>query len=574
MTKRSQKYIVTSALPYANGDLHIGHIAGAYLPADIFVRYLRLQGQDVVFISGTDEHGVPITITAEKEGKTPKEIIDYYWKRQDKAFRDLGIKFDIFSRTSKKIHHQTAQEFFLKIYKKGYITKKKEKQFYCKNCKRFLPDRYIEGECPECGSSHARGDQCEQCGKWLCPQDLKSPVCKVCGKSNLEVRETEHWFFELSKLKKWLEEWLRGKKSWKKNVRDFCLNLVKKGLPARPITRDLKWGIKVPLKEATNKVIYVWFEAPIGYISATKDLAQKIGKKDEWKKYWLNPVPERSEWHRAGSNKNTKLVQYIGKDNIVFHALIWPAILKAYGGYVIPTDIPANEFLNIKGAKQSKSRNYAVWVLDYLKKFEPDPLRFYLELNAPENKDADFTWKDFQEVNNKILANILGNFINRTISFANKNFGGRIPAAKNLKEADKKGLASREKSAQKTAAHLEKYEVSKGVKEFIKLARFGNQYFDQKKPWDKIKTDKQDAANTLYVCLNIVYSLSVIGAPFLPFTALKILNQLDIKKDLSGLCWSDAEKLLKSGQKIKKPEIIFRKIEDKEIGKEEKKLQK
>ncbi len=560
MTKKAQRYIVTSALPYANGDLHIGHIAGAYLPADVFVRYLRLKGQDVIFICGTDEHGVPITITAEKEKKTPKEVIDYYYKRQGRAFKGLGIEFDIFSRTSKKIHHKTAQDFFLKILNKGYITKKKEKQFYCRNCKRFLPDRYIEGICPECGYEYARGDQCEQCGKWLSPADLKSPTCKICDTKELEERETEHWFFELPKFEKWLQKWLKNKKSWKRNVRDFCLNLLKKGLPPRPITRDLKWGIPAPLKEAKGKVIYVWFEAPIGYISATKDWAEKTGKKDKWKKYW--------------QDKKTKLVQYIGKDNIVFHALIWPAVLKAYGGFVLPADIPANEFLNIKGEKLSTSRHYAVWVLDYLKNFNPDSLRFYLELNAPETKDADFTWKDFQETNNKILANILGNFVNRTVSFVNKNFGGKVPAFKNLSAQDKKTLQAREKTAGKIAVHLEKYGVSKAVKEFIALAKLGNQYFDQQKPWETIKTKKQDAANALYVCLNIVYSLAVIGAPFLPFTSQKILDQLNIKKDLSELRWADAGKLLKAGQKIKKPEIIFRKIEDKEVEREEKKLQR
>ena len=380
-----KRILVTSALPYANGSIHLGHLAGCYLPADIYTRYQRLRGRDVLHICGTDEHGVPITLRGEKEGITPREIVDRYYEEIKESFESFGIHFDNFSRTSLPLHHKIAQEFFLEVYQKGYIVSKSQVQFYCTNCKRYLADRYIEGICPYCKAENARGDQCEVCGKWLEPVKLIHPKCKVCGRTP-EPRETQHWFFKLGDFQKDLEKWIREKTQWKENVLRFCEGWFREGLEERAITRDLSWGVPVPLKEAKDKVIYVWFEAPIGYISSTVEWAEKMGDPEAWRPYWFDP--------------ETKLVHFIGKDNIVFHAIVWPGMLLAHGGYILPSEIPANEFLNIKGEKISTSRNWAIWLKDVLNAFPPDILRYTLAINAPENRDTDFSWKDFQRRNN------------------------------------------------------------------------------------------------------------------------------------------------------------------------------
>ena len=419
---QAEKILVTAALPYANGPLHVGHLAGAYIPADVYVRYKRLKGADIIFICGSDEHGVPITIRADKENVGPKDIVDRYHSMMKKSFERIGVDFDNYSRTSLPLHHKISQDFFLNLYHKGFIREQEVRQYYCATCGRFLPDRYIEGECPHCRALGARGDQCESCGRWLEPEQLITPKCKVCG-SSPELRTTRHWYFKLSEFQKHLEEWQESKADWKNNVREFCSGWFQEGLTDRPITRDIDWGIPVPLPDAAGKVLYVWFDAPIGYISSSVEWAQNQGAPERWRDYWLDP--------------QTRLIHFIGKDNIVFHAIVWPATLMAHGDFILPAQIPANEFLNIEGKKISTSRNWAVWVDEYLAVFPPDPLRYWLEANAPESKDADFTWKDFQTRNNSELADVLGNLVNRSLSFIEKHFDAKVPPAGNLSEADR-----------------------------------------------------------------------------------------------------------------------------------------
>jgi len=514
------KILVTSALPYANGDIHIGHLAGAYLPADIYVRFQRLKGQDIIHICGTDEHGVPITLTAEKEKKTPKEIVDYYYKRIKDSFERFGIKFDNFSRTSIPLHHRVSQQFFLKVMEKGYIYPREVEQYFCPRCQRFLPDRYITGTCPHCGFPEARGDQCEACGRWLEPTRLKEPRCKICG-GVPELRKTRHWFFRLSSFQNQLKDWIETKGHWKENVKNFCSGWFKEGLEDRPITRDLKWGVKVPLEEAKEKVMYVWFDAPIGYISSTIEWAERIGQPEKWKEYWCD--------------EDTRLIHFIGKDNIVFHALVWPAMLMAHGEFILPADIPANEFLNLEGKPMSTSRGWAVWLPEYLEEFDPDPLRYSIAINAPQTRDADFSWKDFRRRNNDELADILGNFVNRTLKFIVNNYRGNVPAVGLIDHTGKEVITQIRSVGKRVESLLERFDIKQALREAMGLAQLGNQYFDHQKPWSTHHSNPLACEQTIHVCTKIISALSIILEPFLPFTSEKIRKMLRLDR----ISWDD-----------------------------------
>ncbi|MCZ6819872.1 MAG: methionine--tRNA ligase [Calditrichaeota bacterium] len=554
-----EKLLVTSALPYANGRLHIGHLAGAYLPADIFVRYHRLKGSDVVYICGSDEHGVAITIRAEQEGVPPQSIIDRFHELNKKSFERFGMSFDNYSRTSLPIHHETAREFFLDLYNKGILTKKKESQFYDEDAGMFLPDRYVEGTCPKCGFEDARGDQCEKCGSDLNQTDLINPRSKISGKTPV-LRDTYHWYFPLGDFQDRLKEYLDQRPWWKENVRNYCYGWIKQGLQARAITRDLNWGIKVPLEEADGKVIYVWFEAVLGYISATKEWAQKIGEPERWQSYW--------------QNENCKLVHFIGKDNIVFHAVMFPSFLMAKGGYALPNDVPANEFLNLKGDKISTSRDYAIWLDDYLDRFPPDPLRYCLAAIAPETKDSNFSWQDFQTRNNSELVGILGNFVNRSLTFVKKHFDNKVPEQHRLDELDQWMLNQLTDGPKKVAASLDKYEVRQALKHFIGVARDANKYFNDKQPWLVIKSDRESCATTLNICLQVSKTLAVLMAPFMPSSAEKLWQLLNLEGDVHKQDWfnTGGEKL-PVGHLLNEPEILFAKIEDDVIAAEVARLQ-
>ncbi len=538
------KILVTSALPYANGPIHLGHIAGAYLPADIYTRYQRLQGRRVIHIGGTDEHGVAITIRADQEGKHPKEIVDFYHRDIKQAFDALRISFDNFSRTSLPLHHQQAQRFFLRIYEKGYVYRQDSEQLYCPKCQRFLPDRYVIGTCPYCGYERARGDQCERCGRWLEPVQLLHPRCALCG-TTPEPRKTFHYYFKLSAFHQALQEWLESKPHWKPNVRRLALQWIQEGLKDRAITRDLEWGVPVPLPEARGKVLYVWFDAPIGYISSTIEWAQKQGKPDLWKEYWLDA--------------STKLVHFIGKDNIVFHALIWPAMLMAHGDYILPSEIPANEFLNLMGEKFSTSRNYALWVHDLTRRFPVDMIRFGIARILPETKDADFNPHDFQTMVNNELVNNYGNFVNRTLSFVERYLKGQAPPPPSEPEAAVRKAI--EAAHQEVTAHLEAFEFRKALRRILALSDEANAYFDHREPWRTRKTDPKATAHTLGHCLWFVKALSILMAPFTPESSERIWQHLRLEHP----GWSDAltpqwpEPLEIRG--VKPP---FRKIQDQE----------
>jgi len=544
----AQKLLVTAALPYANGPLHIGHLAGAYIPADVFVRFQRLKGSDVLFICGSDEHGVPITIRADSEGISPKEVVDRYHSIIRRSFENIGLSFDNYSRTSLTLHHNISQEIFLALNQKGFVKEKSVEQYYCKTCARFLPDRFIEGECPHCHQQEARGDQCEACGRWLEPEQLIDPKCKVCG-SSPEMQSTKHWYFRLSEFQEKLQKWQDSKPHWKNNVREFCSGWFQEGLTDRPITRDIDWGVPVPLPDAKGKVLYVWFEAPIGYISSSVEWADKQGQPERWRDYWCDP--------------KTRLIHFIGKDNIVFHAIVWPATLMAHGDFILPDHIPANEFLNIEGEKLSTSRNWAVWVDEYLDIFPPDPLRYYLEANAPENKDADFAWKDFQAHNNNELADVLGNLVNRCLSFTEKNFENKVPPALKPEEADGAVLAAIAQFTQKIADSLDKFQVRRAVNEMMDLARIGNKYFNDSAPWKSLKTDRERCGTILNTTLQLMAALAVIMEPFLPFSAERLwrmLNGPDSHRDQHWVSIPDL--MLADGHPLGKREILFEKIED------------
>ena len=555
-----RKILVTSALPYSNGLIHIGHLAGAYLPADIYVRYQRMAGNDVVFICGADEHGVPITIAAMKQGKTPQELVDKYYKTNRDSFEKFGINFNNFSRTSLPLHHKTSQEFFLALYEKGKLKEKEIKQLFCPEDKMYLADRYVNGVCPKCGADDARGDQCEKCGSWLDPLSLKNPKCAICGAEPI-VKTTKHWYLPMADFQPELETWLKQKKNWKDNVMNYCNGWFKEGLRDRAITRDLDWGIPVPLPDAEGKVMYVWFDAPIGYISSTKEWAEKIGQPDLWKEYWQNP--------------NCELIHFIGKDNIVFHAIFWPATLMEVGGYNLPTQIPANEFLNLEGHKLSTSKNYAVWLPDYLEKFDPDLLRYALAANLPENKDTDFSWKQFQKCNNNELADILGNFVNRTLTFVNKYCDGIIPPAVNLSDLDSDVLDETVKISTEAGELINSFKIRAATARVMDIARAANKYFDSAQPWKTRKTDFEACQTTLNICCRLIRTLAICFHPFIPFSSDKIWTMIGMDGNASDGHWHDAAKEIDlAGIKLGKTEIIFKKIEDEELQPEIERLEK
>ena len=559
-----EKVLVTSALPYANGPIHLGHLSGAYLPADIYVRYKRLNGDDVIYICGSDEHGVPITISADKEKVSPQVIIDRYHEANKKAFARFGMSFDNYSRTSLPIHHETAKEFFLEFYNRGLFVERKSLQFYDDKANMFLPDRYVEGTCPKCGNEEARSDECEKCGSLYDPSELKNPKSKISG-GTPTLKESSHYYFPLGKyqpaLEKYVDE-MNEKYNWKDNVLQYCRGWFKDGLKDRAITRDLDWGIKVPVDSAAGKVIYVWFEAVLGYISSTKELSNIKNDPDLWKKYWQDP--------------KTKYIAFIGKDNVVFHAIIFPAILMAWneGGkekYCLPQNIPANEFLNFEGKKFSKSRNWGIDVDEFLDLFAPDLLRYTLAANLPETRDTDFYWKEFQLRNNSELADILGNFINRTFTFVFKHFDGKVPAQVKLEKIDIDMLKEISEYPKRVADLFEKYKIRDGVNEIMNLARDGNKYFNDSKPWKTVKSDKEKCATTLNICLQTIYSLAELFSPILPFSTEKLFIMLNEKP----VDWKDCGKSqLKEGHQLNQSEILFPKIEDEKIEAQINKLPK
>lgn len=560
MTKetKKEKILATSALPYANGPLHIGHLAGAYLPADIYVRYQRLKGSDIVFICGSDEHGVAVTIRAEQDGVSPKQIIDKFHELNKISFERFGMSFDNYSRTSLPIHHETGQEFFMDLHQKGILKNKEEKQFYDEEAKMFLPDRYVEGTCPNCHFPGARGDQCEKCGSDLNQTELIDPKSKITGKTPV-FRETFHWYFPLGDFQERLKIYLDSHPEWKENVKNYCYGWLKQGLKDRAVTRDLQWGIKVPLEEAKDKVLYVWFEAVLGYISSTKEWARKVGQPDRWKDYW--------------QDENCKLVHFIGKDNITFHAIMFPAILMAKEGYALPDNVPANEFLNIEGEKISTSRDYAVWLEEYLEKFPPDPLRYCLASIAPESKDSDFSWKDFQTRNNSELVGILGNFINRSLTFIDKHFDRRIPEQKQLGDLDNWILKRIAEAPMKVGDALERFELRQALKAFMDIARDANKYFNDKEPWRTVREDLDTCCTTLNICAQVSKALAILMEPFLPFSAEKLWKFLNLKGEVHQQNWFDAGKEpIPAGHQLAKPEILIAKIEDKVIEAEVDKL--
>ncbi|MBT0810791.1 methionine--tRNA ligase [Litoribacter ruber] len=557
--KEFKRYTITAALPYANGPLHIGHMAGCYIPSDIYVRYLRSQKRDVAYICGSDEHGVAITIKAKKEGKTPQEIVDRYNAQMKESFEKFGISFDHYSRTSSKIHHETASEFFKDLYEKGEFMEQTTEQYYDEEANQFLADRYIEGTCPKCGYESAYGDQCEKCGTSLNPTDLINPRSKLSG--NVPVlKETKHWFLDLGKytefLKKWILEEHQG--DWKNNVLGQCRSWLEagEGLQARSMTRDMDWGVPVPVEGAEGKVLYVWFDAPIGYISSTKEWAQEKGI--DWEPYW--------------KDKDTKLVHFIGKDNIVFHCIIFPAILKTHGEFVLPDNVPANEFLNLEGDKISTSRNWAVWLHEYLEEFpdKQDVLRYVLTANAPETKDNDFTWKDFQSRNNSELVAVFGNFINRAVVLTHKYFDGQVPAAGNWSSFDEETIAELQAFPDKIAASIEKYRFREALSFVMDFARLGNKYLADTEPWKSIKTDEKRTATVLNLALNIAANLAIVAEPFLPHTAQKLYDKLHLNQKQWGNAGS--EKILAVGTPIEKATLLFEKIEDEVVEKQVNKL--
>ncbi len=548
------KILVTTALPYANGPIHLGHLAGCYLPADVYVRYQRSRRRDCIHIGGTDENGVPITIKAEQEGKTPREIVDYYHKTIKESFAKFGIKFDNFSRTSLPLHYKTSQDFFLNLHGKGYIVPKIQKQFFCPRCQRFLPDRYVEGTCPYCGSEGARGDQCDECGKWLEPLDLKNPRCKLCGSTPV-YRKTKQWFFRLDLLEPRLKEWLVSKRDWKENVRSFTLGWIKEGLKPRAITRDISWGIPVPLPEANGKVLYVWFDNVIGYISSTKEWAQKLGEPEKWRDYWFS--------------QDTRLVHFIGKDNIVFHAINWPAMLMAHGEFILPSQIPANEFLTIEAKQMSTSRNWAIWLDDYLDRFPPDPLRYVLASNAPERSDSNFTWDGYRMKTNNELVGTFGNLVNRTLQFINSYMGGKIPEKSSLQAADMEVLNKINEKKKEVGDAYENFSPKRATEKFMELAREGNRYFDYSKPWELRKNDRERLSTVIWLATSLIANLGVMAEPVIPFTAEKIKNFLGIKH----WEWDDVGgEIINQGAQLGKTEILFKPVSRGKIVLERRKM--
>ncbi len=543
MEKKFKRTLITTALPYANGPVHIGHLAGVYVPADIYARYLRMKGEEVLMIGGSDEHGVPITIKARKEGVTPQDIVDRYHKIIKESFEEFGISFDIYSRTSSKIHHQMASDFFRKLYDKGEFIEKVSQQYYDEEAQQFLADRYITGTCPHCHNERAYGDQCEACGTSLNATDLINPKSAISG-SQPVLRDTKHWYLPLDKWEPYLREWiLEGHKEWRSNVYGQCKSWIDMGLQPRAVSRDLDWGVPVPVEGADGKVLYVWFDAPIGYISNTKELLP-----DTWERWWKDP--------------ETKMIHFIGKDNIVFHCIVFPAMLKAEGSYNLPENVPANEFLNLEGDKISTSRNWAVWLHEYLRDFEgkQDVLRYVLTANAPETKDNDFTWRDFQARNNNELVAILGNFINRSIVLTHKYFDGKVPAAGEYTDYDRETIAEMVNVKSNIESYLDNYRFRDAQKEAMNLARIGNKYLADTEPWKLAKTDMERVATILNIALQISANLAIAFEPFLPFSSAKLRSLLG----MSECRWEElgSTQLLATGTQLSPAELLFEKIED------------
>jgi len=540
-----EKIYIGVAWPYANGSLHLGHIAGCYLPADIFARFCRMNGKDVLMVSGSDEHGTPITITAENEKTTPQAIVDRFNKEHTENMKKMGISFDLFTRTTTDNHAEVVQDIFLTLYNNKDIYKKSVDAFYCNNCNKHLPDRYIEGMCPHCGSDKARGDQCDECGKLLDPQDLQEVKCKICG-GTPEIKTSEHLFFALSKFEKKLLDWIKDKKHWKPSVLKFTQNWLKDGLKDRAITRDINWGVKVPVDGFEDKRIYVWFDAVIGYLSASKEWSKIKEEPDKWQEWW--------------KNADSKHYYFLAKDNIPFHSLIWPSIIMGYRKDLnLPYDIPANEYLRLKGEQFSKSRGTAVWVPDILEKFDVDSIRYYLSINMPENKDTNWMWDDFVAKNNDELVGTYGNFVHRVITFTHKNYG-EIPKLGKLDDLDKKAIKKIEESAKEVAESLDKCNFKQGLRAAMNLAQFGNYYFDQKQPWNLVKNDKEGCGTALHICIKIVNALAVLTAPYLPYSSDKLWEILGHKDSIHKQDWNSSFEEINVGLKLEKPMPLFKKL--------------
>ena len=556
MSTDSSPIIVTSALPYANGPLHLGHLAGAYLTADFFVRYNRLKGEDVLFICGSDEHGVPITIAAEKEGVSPQDIVDRYHEWNKDTFQKMGISFDYYGRTSSAIHHETSQEIFTELYEKGFFKLKSEELFYDESTQMFLPDRYVKGECPNCGYGEAYGDQCEKCGNSLNPTELINPVSALSGETPVR-KETQHWYMPLGEMQDKLESWIKTREHWKPNVMGQIKSWLQEGLNDRAATRDLNWGVPVPLEGADGKVLYVWFEAPIGYISATKEWAQQSNNPEAWKKYW--------------KNDEAKLYHFIGKDNIVFHCIMFPIVLMEHGNFILPENVPANEFLNLEGKKLSTSRGWAVWLHDYLEHFEADYLRYALGVTLPESKDSDFSWKDFQNrVNNELVA-VFGNFVNRASSFIEKYANSMVPPLVDPQPIDVKMLGAIDTQRQKIEFAYEHFRFREVVQEGMQLARLANKYFTDTEPWKTRKTNETACFNSLHVSIQVVAALSVLMEPILPESMKMLRHQIGLSDSTK---WSEiSASMLTVGQSLQVATLLFQKIEDESIQLELDKLQ-
>jgi methionyl-tRNA synthetase len=551
-----QRILVTAALPYANGPIHLGHLAGAYLPADIYVRFQRAMKRDVLFLCGSDEHGVPITLTADKEKVSPQAVVDRYHEMNVRAFARFGVSFDNYSRTSLPLHHRTAQEFFLAFHGRNVLKEKQDRQFYDNRAQMFLPDRYVEGTCPVCANPDARGDQCEKCGTFLNPMELINPRSKITGETPV-VRDTTHWYFPLGTFQSRLEQYVaerNARDGWKDNVLNYCRGWFKEGLQDRAVTRDLDWGVRIPLPGYENKVLYVWFDAVLGYISAAKEWAQLQGTPDAWRAYWLSP--------------DTKYVAFIGKDNIVFHCIVFPAMLMAWNDgsadqYVLPENVPANEFLNFEGQKFSKSRGWGIDVQDFLDRFPADALRYYLALALPEYRDSDFTWKDFQAKYNNELADIFGNFVNRTLQFVGRSFGGTVPPLGPLSDLDRAMLAALRATPDAAGALFEHYRFRDGVVEIMNLARAANKYFNDSQPWKTAASDPARCATTLHVSLQVVRALAILMSPVTPSSAEKIWEMLRLSGSVHHQSWlSAADEGLAAGHLLGLPAILFSKIED------------
>jgi len=559
----SKTYTITAALPYTNGPIHIGHLSGVYVPADIYARYLRIMGNDVIYICGSDEHGVPITIKAKKEKKTPQEIVDRYHMNIKKSFSDFGISFDNYSRTSSKIHHETASAFFLKLLQNNSFKELTSEQFYDEIEEQFLPDRFLIGTCPKCGFEESYGDQCEKCGTSHNSSDLINPKSSITG-NKPSLKSTKHWYLKLDEFQAFLEKWILedNKGLWKSNVYGQCKSWLEDGLKPRAVTRDLNWGVPVPVKDSDGKVLYVWFDAPIGYISSTKEWANNNNQ--NWEKYW--------------KDDKTELIHFIGKDNIVFHCIIFPSMLKAHGDFIIPKNVPANEFLNLEGSKISTSKNWAVWLPEFLKDFpgKQDVLRYVLTINAPENKDNDFTWKDFQNRNNGELVAILGNFINRVVVLTKKYYESLVPSKNELNDADKVVLTRVNQSVDKIENLLGNFKFRDGCSEFMNIARIGNKYLADEEPWKIIKEDPGRVKTVIFISLHIASVLAIVSEPFIPFTSKKIKNILNFIND-SNWNWiglKENDFLITENHQINEPELLFNRIEDSEIQLQIDKLKK